>query len=148
MVEVTDITLLEAQGDYAATCRIMEEETSVSWMLRSDAYVNTNFIASIFVLHCWSDGKVVIFETDHPLRMDAPDDDIRELMAWTKNNGWEALYVDDRLLIDRRGFDYWQRMYQAGMIENNKLKEHETAENERLTKAYLLDQKEDDDDVS
>lgn len=148
MVELTDITLIEAKGDFPTVCKLMKEDGSPEvWMLKTEAYVTAPMLSSQFLLHCWSDGRVVIFDAIRPLQMETPIDDLQQLNEWCRNNKWQNLWIDDRLLVERQSLLYWGRMYIAGLVMNNKLKQQDEDEHARLTSAYLKEKKEEDEDA-
>lgn len=136
MINFSDITLVESEGQYELTKDIMGDG---SWMIRSTATVITPTIAGSFLLHLWDDGNVYIMETDHPLfwvthdGLSVSDDDIRELSEWRKAKGWANLLVFRNLLLDPRGFEFWLREYRAGLVDSIELKKHDAAEMERLS---------------
>jgi len=138
MVEVTDITLVEANGNFPTVCKIMElEGCPAVWMIKTEAYVTAPMISSQFILHCWNDGKVVIFDAARPLAVETPIDDLQQLNEWCYNNKWSDLWVDDRLLVERGSLFYWNRMYMAGLVRNDKLHQQDEDEHNRLMDAYL-----------
>lgn len=139
MIEFSDLTLRDrqAKGNYDATVQLMKlDGAGRTWMLRTEAIITLPSVAFRFLLHFWSDGNVTIIETDHPPIIDVPDDDIRYLSEWCIQNGWKQLAVQDGLLNDPRGFDFWMRLYRAGIITNSLLRTHEAEETERFQKAY------------
>jgi len=144
MIELTDITIREANGDFKEVNRLMAEDSfGQDWMLRTDAYITNEFIASRFTLHMWNNGNVVIWDTDRPVRMDISDEDLRELVNWCKVNGWKELQVDDRLLGDRVALEYWNRSFIAGLVHSDTLKKREDDEMERLMKAQHIEETDD-----
>lgn len=147
MIEFTDATLRQSLGYYEDTKKLMEEDGEVSeWMLRSSTFVSTPMSSAIYTLHFWKNGRVVIHDTDRPMQMDSLDEDLRELSQWCQKSGWEALDVNDRLLVDRHAYEFWRRMFIAGLIHNKKLQQHEDDEMKRLSQAYLQEKKEDEND--
>jgi hypothetical protein len=143
MIEFSDLTLRETQGDFEQIKRLMQKETTGDWMLRSDFFVsNPMSLPARYLLHFWKNGRVVIHDTDRPMVMGSSDEDLRELSNWCKVNGWGELVVDGRLLLTKQGFDYWQRAFRAGLVENERLQLYEDEEVERLTKAYIKEKKE------
>ena len=140
MIELSDFTLREANGDYHEVHRLMDKETTQDWMLRSEVFVSTQFIASKYILHFWKNGNVVIHGTDHPVRMDITDEDLRELSNWCKGNGWHELQIDDRMLDERVALEYWHRAFIAGLVTNASLQKREDDEMGRLMKAQQLEE--------
>jgi len=143
MIELTDRTLREAKGDFDHVTRIMDEDTTQDWMLRTDVFITCPFIAAKYILHFWKNGNVVIHETDHPMRMDVSDDDLRELVRWCEVNGWKELQVDDRLLVDRIALEFWKRIFMAGLVKSATLQGYEDQEMKRLMQAQILEEKQD-----
>ncbi len=143
VIEFTDVTLIESEGNFKKTVDIMKQDGSNSWMLETKALVSAQIISCYYLLHCWSHGDVCIMSTDHPLLMEAPDDDIRELNEWCRINGWKSLSIHKNLILDYRHFEFWLRMYRSGLIESTELKRHEQDESDRFSKA--IEETEDDD---
>lgn len=145
MIEFTDITMRQSQGFYAETTKLMEEDGPIGeWMLRTEAFVTTQFISANYILHFWKDGRVDIFETDRPMRMDSFDEDLRQLSQWCKDAGWQDLSVNDRLLADRQAYEFWKRCFIAGLVVSEKLKKHEEEELDRLSQAYIKETKDEE----
>ena len=145
MIELTDITLREAQGNFVAASLLMEGDVpDKDWMLRSQAFVSNPLANASYMLHFWKNGRVVISGTDRPMTLESSDEDLRELSEWCRNSGWKELSVDSRLLADRHNYEFWYRAYIAGMIVNDVLQKDEDAEMERLSKAQLKESEKED----
>lgn len=144
MIQFTDMTLADSKGSYLTTCELMQEDVGGSdWMLDTKCHISTRFISAMYILHLWKNGKVVIWQTDRPIDMGAPDSDLLELSEWVRESGWKKLCVDDRLIVVPQEFEFWQRMYLRGLVENDELKEHEEEEVRRLREGL---ESEDDDE--
>ncbi|KKN14327.1 hypothetical protein LCGC14_0997290 [marine sediment metagenome] len=146
-IEFTDLTMIEGEGNLSRIKEIMEAEGPPEWMLETNVTVVTETIASHFMLHLWHDGRAVITYTDHPMSIEAPDDDFRRLSEWSINNGWK-LSIDDILLDNRRDLEFWMRLYQAAIIFSPILRKKEEDEMKRMQAAYDRDQNEDDEEIS
>lgn len=107
-------------------------------MIRTECIVSTSAISCGYLLHVWNDGRVVIKSTDHPTLQDAPDDDLRELSSFVKQQGWTKLELSAELLDN--SFDFWLRMYQAGIVDSDTLRQHDESEMNRLAEAYEAEQ--------
>lgn len=143
MIELTDITLRETQGNFSATARLMEDDVpGQDWMLRSNAYISNQLAAATYTLHFWKNGRVVISGTDRPMTLESSDEDLRELSEWCRKTGWKELSVDDMLLADRQRYEFWRRAFIAGMIASDVLQKHEDEEIERLSQAQLKESEE------
>jgi hypothetical protein len=88
-------------------------------------------------LHLWKSGKVDIQETDRPMAIEVPEDDIKELSNWCGINNWKFLYVNDRLLTDPRSFEFWMRMYRCGLVQNDQLRSFDESEMVRLIRHMM-----------
>jgi len=145
MIEIADITLREAKGNFADTSKLMDEDVpGLDWMLRSQVFVVNQLAAANYVLHFWKNGRVVISGTDRPMKLESSDEDLRELSEWCRNSGWKELSVDERLLADRHHYEFWHRAFIAGMIASDILDKHEKEEIERLSNAQIRESEEDD----
>ncbi len=136
MIEFSDITLRESFGNFLVTKEIMESEGPPSWMLETEASVVTPSISSQYTLHLWQDGIVCIMGTNRPLTVEVPDDDLRLLKEWCTSNGWKSLTVHKYSLEDPQHFDFWMRMYYAGIVNSEVLEKHDNQEMSRMKEAY------------
>lgn len=155
MIRFTDMTIEECEGYFPAVVSLMRDEDGVfEWMIKSSATViSTNLLGDVgitcnYVLHFWSNGEVVIMSTDHPTVVDVPDDDLRELRKWVEDRGWKTLKVHHLLLEDQQGFQFWMRMYIAGLVYADGLAEHEKNEIDRLSQSAQFEEDEDADKSS
>ncbi len=150
MIHFSDITIDEGKGHFSTITAIMRDQDGVfDWMLKSNATVapqdllgNPGF-PSNFTLHFWSHGEVCISETTHPTIAEAPYDDIIELKQWCVDHGWKKLSVRRELIESPQGFEFWMRMYIAGMVDSDELKQHEEDEMNRLIKAQEIEEQDD-----
>ncbi len=144
MIEVTDTTIRQAKGSREVVAKLMIEDIGHNdWMLRSTTFVTTPFAAANYMLHFWKNGDAVIHETDHPMRMESSDDDLRELSLWAKHHGWN-LRVDSRLLQDRVALEYWNRAFVAGLVLSEVLQKREEDEMARLVKSEKIERDEEE----
>lgn len=125
MIETTDITLRESNGNYKVVCEIMNMKP---WMIESKVFVDSGIICSSSLVHFWSDGKVNIVTTDHPIVFDAPNDDLREFSNWCSLNGWQTPSVDKELVENPMDFEFWLRLYRSGLIISDDLKKYDDEE--------------------
>lgn len=143
MIEFTDATLIEAEGSYSTVCSLMEKEDIVGkeWMIESRCFIHSPTISSDFIMHFWSDGKAVVWDTTRPLMLGVSEDDLTELAEWSRTNGWGIPVIHDRLLVDPRSFEYWLRMYLKGLVAAEELTRHDEEELNRLKNNTGLEQK-------
>lgn len=142
MIEFSDQTIIECQGSFNCVSEKMYPET---WMIESKCLIKCDFVVAYYILHLWSDGKVVIIETEHPPVTDVSDDDLRELRQWCSSNGWQDLFIHSNLLQDARHFEFWLRMYRSGIVNNDMLKKHDEEEMLRFSKIQRKVKGEEDD---
>ena len=143
MINFSDKTILEGQGNFRIVRDIMESEGPSTWMLRSSATVDSPEMSADYVLHFWHDGKVVIVETNRPISPDVPSDDLRELSLWCRRRGWQGLQVHDRLIQERKEIDFWIRLYYSGTVTSPVLQKYDDDDMKRMSEI----EEEDDDDV-
>lgn len=141
MIEVNDVTLIEANGNREKVAELMGKEVPGEWMLKTTAFVTTEIVSSSYILHFWKNGKVIIFDVDNTQRIE-PSDDLRELSTWVKANGWLELGVHDRLLQNRATLDYWNKAFISGLVTSEVLYEQEQAEFKRLSKYQNIEREE------
>lgn len=146
MITFDDNTVREGHGNFKLIDELMRKEGPPKWMLRTFATVHTTAVESDNLLHLWSDKRAVLMDTSHPLAWEAPDDDIRRLNEWCRNNGWGTLEIHRSLLEDPKGFEFWMRLYVAGLVTSEELHEAEAKEMERMEAAYNQEREEEKED--
>ncbi len=146
MIEFADRTLFETDGSYDAVTKLMEEDGGFEWMLRSVALVDAKMVMARYILHFWWDGRVVIMETDHPPVLEVPEDDIIALKDWCVEKGWK-LEIHKDLAEPPSGFEFWLRLFRAGIVHSEVLATHEKDEISRFQKAFSKSQEEEEEDA-
>ncbi len=131
MIELTDLTLIESEGNYKVTDVLMREHGPAEWMLRSEVLVSMGKMAFNYLIHFWNDKTACIMGTNHPPVLEVPDHDIRELHEWCVNNGWN-LTIHKEILEDQRSFEFWLRVFRTGLINSEEFDKHEKNEIDRL----------------
>lgn len=147
MLYFSDATINETGGNYQQICHLMLKDGSDKWMLSSSVTVANAIISSNFMLHLWNDGIVYIMKTDRPMQMNTPDDDLRELNTWCKDNGWTKLTLAKELTEDPAGLFFWMRTYRSGLVESDELKLMDDEEMERLSKVAQIEEAEEESSV-
>jgi hypothetical protein len=135
MIEYSDNTLIEANGQFDQVDKLMKVESPKTWMLSSLVIVDAKLVMARYLIHFWNNGNAVIMETDHPAVVEIPDDDIIELNNWCIQNNWK-LFLHKDLLRDPTGFNFWLRLYRAGVVRSDFLQEHEQEEMDRFAKVF------------
>jgi hypothetical protein len=85
---------------------------------------------------------------EHPLTLDVPDDDLRGLKEWCVERGWSHLTVPNSSLESQAGFDFWYRMYNAGIIEHEMLVDHDREHTRRFVISQQIEEKEEAEDAA
>lgn len=140
MIKYSDVTLNECIGDFLCVSQKMGDIPV--WMLKSRMSTITNGMGFNYTIHFWNTGRAVIMQTDRPLGLEVPDDDLHELSQWCKSRGWVGLYVSDRLLSDPQEHDFWFRMFRSGVINSDMLKQKEEDEMHRMANSIVNDEQE------
>ena len=80
MIYFSDRTLNECEGHYLSIIALMRDQEGLfDWMLKTSAtVVPTDLLGQLgasfdFQLHLWSNGDVVIMNTNHPTVVDVPE---------------------------------------------------------------------------
>ena len=144
-VVFSDMTINEGFGDYVAVGCLMDKDVGGrDWMLSTNATVSCNDVTMNYLLHFWKNGQVYIMKTDRPISLNVPDDDLRYLSKWCVSHGWGQMIADKNLLRDPIGFDFWLRMYQAGIAYSEELEKRDSDEMKRLSQVYTAEAEEED----
>jgi len=144
MIEFDDITLLEANGNFDKVVEIMSKESFVkTWMIKSQVFVHSGIMSSVFVVNFWNDRKVIIDNMFRPAFLESPNEDIAELSEWTKKNGWLLPEPSTKLIESPSLFLFWKHQYQSGLISCSVI---EKKEKDLLDKIYRSEKKEQSDD--
>jgi len=144
MIYFSDTTMVEFKGVFADVSTVMSQENRSNWMLSSNVTVTSEDITSNFLIHLWHNKNVHIMSTDHPMVTEVPDSDIRELSEWFLDHGWHRPGVHNHLLDDPRGFDFWMRLYRAGIVESPLLQQHENEEMDRFSEIIIKEEENED----
>jgi hypothetical protein len=96
-IQFSDITLLEANGNYDKVCKIMSHEAEKlivkshknEWMVRSKVTIMSHFGFAFLICHFYNTGKVYIAEY-LPSSKEAHNADIKCLTYWCNEFGWKT----------------------------------------------------------
>jgi len=132
---ITDSTIREADGQFAAIEAVMKGDTTGPWMLSTHLMVVTQVAAFEYELRFWDNGDVFIVKTEHPLSLEIPIDDLYELKEWCIQRGWKRLTLLDQALDDHADLEFWYRIFNAGIIEHEVLARREEERMRRANEA-------------
>lgn len=129
MIYFSDATINETNGDYQAVCELMKKDNApLIWMINTKTTVSEGGVVSNYNLNFWHDGKIVMYHTDRHPSLNIPDDDVRSLSDWSKKNGWTKIELNNHLIADPIGFEFWLHMYRAGLVYSEELEKHDQSE--------------------
>ena len=122
-IQFTDVTLLEANGDYNTVCDIMDQEkkqTSISsfkneWMIRSRISIMSVFGYCAFVCHFYNTGKVYIAEY-MPSTKDVHNTDVRCLTFWCNQNNWKT--PEPLPVVAESWMHFWKKEWETHIIDS------------------------------
>ena len=124
-INFTDLTLLEAEGNYNKVKEIMKDEIFAgnSWMLSSDVSL-TSFIGgkpfeSSFVLQFYSNGDVYVSSYQSSSGDVYYNPDITGLAHFIKENNWKSLRPSKDLVRDNT--DFWKHFWDTYIIDSDYL---------------------------
>lgn len=132
MIDFSDKTMKESYGNFTSVKELMKIDGSEEWMIETDTMVRNDILSCFYVLHLYNSGEVKIIKTNHPIDLEIPDDDIRELSSWCYKNGWSGLTVHSGLIDDIKDFNFWMRQFRAGNVKGRVFEEYEKSESERF----------------
>ena len=114
----SDITLLESEGKFDETNKIMEQEMwkDHKWMIESGLTVKSETGISEMTLHLYHDKNVIIMDYNSSEGDVFYNPDIQALSAWCQNNGWNVPqpYID--LVIN--DVDFWKHFWDVQLIDS------------------------------
>lgn len=122
-LQFTDLTILQANGEYSEVCKIMKDETIKSkivskknnWMLRSRVIILSPFGSAVLLCHFYDNGKVYI--ADYlPSMKDIHTTDIRYLTHWCNEKGWKI--PEPLQSIIQSWPDFWRKEWETYIIDS------------------------------
>lgn len=125
-IQFADMTLLEANGQYAKVCEIMNKEVQKTgargknheWMLRSTITILSPFGFVGMVCHFYHDGKLFIAEYA-PSTKDIHNQDIRFLTYWANEFGWKT--PEPLPVIVESWLPFWKKEWETFIVDSEHL---------------------------
>jgi hypothetical protein len=119
MIDFSDLTLNEADGDYEKTKAIMEKEipSSKEWVLRSTVTVTSSVGICNMIIQCHADGSVYILEYEPSSVGDLYyNPDIQVISTWAQENGWKIPSPSESLIRSDKAF--WKHFWDTLIIDS------------------------------
>lgn len=127
-VNFTDVTMLEANGEYAVTVEIMSKPYKIAggitteafkeWVVKSDVTIKHALGFSIVQCDFYHNGKVII--TDYkPSSKDIYVPDIRCLTAWAQSYGWSV--PEPSPIVIESWKDFWKIQWETYIVNSYEL---------------------------
>ena len=122
-IQFTDLTILEANGEYDAVVNIMKKPHGKGvvkdiyvekWMIESRIVIQNMYGAADFVCHFYHDGKIYI-SSYSPTIADIHNLDIRCLSYWAQQYGWQRPEPLPRIISDWTAF--WKHQWETYIID-------------------------------
>lgn len=114
----SDVTMLEADGDFHEVNRLMTSEFPYTedWMIRTDVTIDSPYGIAQFTLHCFYDGKIYIVEFNPSIGDVFYNPDIQALTQWALSNGWSVPEpTKDRVKDD---IEFWRHYWQSALVDS------------------------------
>jgi len=117
----SDLTILEADGEYLEAKKIMERELSkkATWMLKSNLTMDFPTGSCFMILHFYSDGKVYIIEYTSSVSDVFYNPDIPCISLWAQENGWDTPQPHPSLI--KTGLDFWKHFWDTRIVDSDYL---------------------------
>lgn len=116
IIEFSDITMIEADGEYDIVCEIMNRENGNNdWMIKSDVFITDGIINSQITLHLYKNKDIYIENYDIKKDEAYYSPDLECLSQWAQQNGWNTPCPNkDLLLMD---IDFWKYFWETSLID-------------------------------
>jgi len=121
-IDFTDVTILEADGEFKKVSEIMLKDspvTSKKWMLNSGMTLVNETGVSNFNLNFWYNGDVYIIDYMPSVKDVFYNLDLRCLSYWSQQNGWNVPKVSTDLVKQR--LDYWKYFWSVNLVDSDYL---------------------------
>lgn len=122
-INMTDITLIESQGNFEVTTDIMKQDQVIvpDWVLSTQLSIDSSLGIAFFDLDLFSDGKVVITDYQPSIGDVYYNPDISCLVTWLKENGWKRIEPFPNLVKD--DIDFWKHFWETGLLDSDFLED-------------------------
>jgi len=123
-IQFTDVTLLEANGEYDDVVRIMSKPEVVNfvetppvkdWVLSSTVTIQHMSGFAVIKADFYHDGKIVVTDYTPSIR-DAFNPDIRCLKFWAGQSGWNSIEPTQAAIDSMK--DFWKNQWDTYVVDS------------------------------
>ena len=120
-IDFTDITLIETDGDFEKTNKIMTTESPFNnkWVIRTFATVSSISGTGSMELQFHGDKSVYIIDYVPSIGDLFYNPDIRVISMWSQENGWKVPQPHPDLVKDNK--EFWKHFYDTLIIDSDYL---------------------------
>lgn len=126
-INFTDITLLEANGQYESVKNIMEKPQKIVgkmyasipskyWVIKSTISIRHQLGATAFMCDFYHDGKLVVLNYG-PSVKDIYSPDMRCLSYWAQESGWKV--PEPKPSMAEEWIDFWRRQWETYIVNSD-----------------------------
>lgn len=128
-ISFTDITLLEANGEYEQVKAIMEKPQKIighiyaqipskQWVVKSQITVQHALGFAAMVCDFYYDGRIIITDFASSLK-DVHTPDLRCLSYWAQKSGWQV--PEPKPSLTEVWMDFWRRQWETYIVNSSYL---------------------------
>ena len=120
-IEFTDLTLVEADGNFEEVNKIMLKEPPFNdkWVIRSFATISSMSGVGSMEIQCHGNGDIYIIDYSPSIGDLFYNPDIRVLSMWCQENGWKIPQPHYDLVKNNK--DFWKHFYDTLVIDSDYL---------------------------
>ncbi len=121
IIDFTDITLNETDGDFKATKEIMLKEPPFNdkWVLRSNVSISSDGGEGMMEIQCHGDGSFYILQYEGTIGEVFYNSDIQAVSMWAQANGWDIPQPHPDLVKEKK--EFWKYFYDTLVIDSDYL---------------------------
>ncbi len=114
----TDQTMCQTDGVFSEVYEIMSSDfpAKTDWMISTGLTVDSEYGISIFNLHLFFDGRIVIIEYQPSIGDLFYNPDIQAISAWAQQSGWEVPEVHIDLV--KSNMEFWRHFWDTLLIDS------------------------------
>ena len=116
-IDFTDLTMLEADGEFSAVNGIMVSEgSSEDWMISTDIMISTENMQSVISIHLYGNKDIYITSYGTSTKNVYYNEDLQFLSIWAQQYGWNIPQpMKDLILTDR---EFWKHFWDTLIIDS------------------------------
>ena len=117
----TDQTMCQLDGVFSEVLEIMSSEfpSKTDWMLSSEMSIDGIYGLSIFVLHFFHDGKIIIIDYQPSIGDLFYNPDIQVISVWAQENGWKV--PEPHIDLVKSNIEFWKHFLNTLLVDSDYL---------------------------